>query len=213
LAGQGTGRLDLKVSDLGATQLKNIVEPIRVYSLEVGVSADAAKATAVKRPVRLLRIGVGLAALLFLVAASAAIWRLASGSRFAAPVAEKAATVQPAKSVPDLSIVVLPFANLSNDPAQDYFADGITQTLTNDLSHIDGLFIISRNTAFTYKGKAVDARQIGKELGVRYVLEGSVQRDQSRVRVTAQLTDAATGRQVWELLHDSSDLAKCRYTC
>jgi TolB-like protein len=117
-------------------------------------------------------------------------------SRPAAPVAEQAATAHPAKSVPDLSIVVLPFANLSNDPAQDYFADGITQNLTNDLSRIDGLFIISPNTAFAWKGKAVDARQIGKELGVRYVLKGSVQRDQSRVRVTAQLTDAATGGQV-----------------
>jgi adenylate cyclase len=88
-------------------------------------------------------------------------------SRPAAPVAEQAATAHPAKSVPDLSIVVLPFANLSNDPAQDYFADGITQNLTNDLSRIDGLFIISPNTAFAWKGKAVDARQIGKELGVR----------------------------------------------
>jgi TolB-like protein len=117
-------------------------------------------------------------------------------SRPAAPVAEQAATAHPAKSVPDLSIVVLPFANLSNDPAQDYFADGITQNLTNDLSRIDGLFIISPNTAFAWKGKAVDARQIGRELGVRYVLKGSLQRDQSRVRVTAQLTDAATGGQV-----------------
>jgi TolB-like protein len=91
----------------------------------------------------------------------------------------------------------LPFANLSNDPAQDYLAGGITQNLTNSLSRIYGLFILSRNTAFTYKGKAADARQIGKELGVRYVLEGSLQRDQQRVRVTAQLTDAATGGQVW----------------
>jgi TolB-like protein/class 3 adenylate cyclase/Tfp pilus assembly protein PilF len=194
---QVKSRLDLRVSDLGAKNLKNIAEPVRVYSVEPGVPADAAKATAVKRPVRLMRIGVGLAAVLLLVAAAGAIWRLASVSRFAAPVAEQAATAQPAKSVPDLSIVVLPFANLSNDPAQDYFADGITQTLTHDLSRIDGLFIMSRNTAFTYKGKAVDARQIGKELGVRYVLEGSVQRDQSQVRVTAQLTDAATGGQVW----------------
>src|SRR6202044_3451524 len=94
-------------------------------------------------------------------------------------------------------IVVLPFANLSNDPAQDYFADGITWSLTNNLSRIDGLFVISRNTAFAWKGKAVDARQIGKELGVRYVLEGSVQRDQSRVRVNAQLIDAQSGAHLW----------------
>jgi TolB-like protein/class 3 adenylate cyclase/Flp pilus assembly protein TadD len=195
---QVKSRLDLRVSDLGAMNLKNIAEPVRVYSVEPGVpaesgTANAAKATVVTRPVKLMRIGVALAALLLLVAAGGAVWRLASGSR----PAEPAATAQPAKPVPDLSIVVLPFANLSNDPAQDYFADGMTQNLTNSLSRIYGLFIISRNTAFTYKGKAVDARQIGKELGVRYVLEGSLQRDQQRVRVTAQLTDAATGGQVW----------------
>ena len=199
---QVKSRLDLKVTDLGATQLKNIAEPVRVYSVEPGVpagsgAANAAKATAVQRPARWMRVGAGLAALLLLVAAGAAIWRLASELRSPAPVAEQAASAQPAKPVPDLSIVVLPFANLSNDPAQDYFADGITRNLTNDLSRIDGLFIISPNTAFAFKGKAIDARQIGKELGVRYVLEGSVQRDQQRVRVTAQLTDAATGGQVW----------------
>ena len=76
-----------------------------------------------------------------------------------------------------LSIVVLPFANLSNDPSQDYFADGITENLTTDLSRLRGAFVIARNTAFTFKGKNVDAKEIGKELGVRYVLEGSVQRD------------------------------------
>ncbi len=199
---QVKSRLDLKVTDLGATQLKNIAEPVRVYSVEPGVpagsgTADAAKAAAVKGPARLMGIGVVLAALLLLGAAGAAIWRLASGSRSAAPVAEQAATAQPAKSIPELSIVVLPFANLSNDPAQDYFADGITQNLTNDLSRIGGLFTISPNTAFAYKRKGVDDPEIGKELGVRYILEGSVQRDQQRVRVIAQLTDAETGRQIW----------------
>jgi len=199
---QVKSRLDLKVTDLGAMQLKNIAEPVRVYSVEPGVptgsgTADAAKAAAVKGPARLMRIGVALAALLILMAAGAAIWRLASESRSAAPVAEQAATAQPAKPVPDLSIVVLPFANLSNDPAQDYFADGITQNLTNGLSRIEDGFVISPNTAFSYKGKAVDARRVGKELGVRYILAGSVQRDQGRVRVIAQLTDAETGRQVW----------------
>ena len=87
-------------------------------------------------------------------------------------------------------MVVLPFTNLSNDPAQDYFADGITENLTTELSRIHGSFVIARNTAFTYKDKQVDAREIGKDLGVRYVLEGSVQRDQNRVQVNAQLIDA-----------------------
>ena len=96
-----------------------------------------------------------------------------------------------------LSVVVLPFANLSNDPSQDYFADGITENLTSDLSRIRNSFVIARNTAFTFKGRSIDAREIGKELGVRYVLEGSVQRDQNRVRVNAQLIDAETGAHLW----------------
>ena len=93
-----------------------------------------------------------------------------------------------------LSIVVLPFANLSGDPSQDYFADGVTENLTTELSRIRDSFVIARNTAFTFKGKSLDAKEIGKELGVRYVLEGSVQRDQNRVRVNAQLIDARIRR-------------------
>ena len=106
--------------------------------------------------------------------------------------------------------MVLPFANLSGDPSQDYFADGITENLTTELSRIKDSFVIARNTAFTYKGKAVDAKEIGKELGVRYVLEGSVQRDQNRVRVNAQLIDAETGAHLWadRFEEDVADLFK-----
>jgi TolB-like protein len=96
-----------------------------------------------------------------------------------------------------LSIVVLPFANLSHDPEQEYFADGITEDLTTDLSRIADSFVISRNTAFTYKGKPVDARQLGPELGVRYVLEGSVRRTGDQVRVNVQLIDAENGAHLW----------------
>ena len=107
----------------------------------------------------------------------------------------------PAKLAPAeaarLSIVVLPFANLSGDPSQDYFADGLTDDLTTDLSRISGSFVIARNTAFTYKGKSIDTKEIGKELGVRYMLEGSVRRDQDRVRVNAQLIDAHSGAHLW----------------
>ena len=98
---------------------------------------------------------------------------------------------------PRFSIVVLPFANLSNDPDQEYFADGIAEDLTTDLSRISGLFVISRNSAFTYKGKPVDTKQIGRELGVRYVLEGSVQRSGNQIRVNAQLVDAETDAHLW----------------
>ena len=100
-------------------------------------------------------------------------------------------------SPPHLSIVVLPFANLSGNPEQDYFVDGVTESLTTDLSRISGSFVIGRHTAFTYKGKAVDLKKIGRELNIRYVLEGSVQRSGSRVRVNVQLVDAQTGTHLW----------------
>jgi TolB-like protein len=120
------------------------------------------------------------------------------GYRFVGPVTRMEPTA-PAHiaSAPRLSIVVLPFANLSNDPDQQYFADGITEDLTTDLSRIAHSFVISRNTAFTYKGKSVDTRQIGRELGVRYVLEGSVRRSGNQIRVNAQLVDAETDAHLW----------------
>ena len=100
-------------------------------------------------------------------------------------------------SPPRLSIVVLPFANLSGDPAQDYFVDGVTESLTTDLSRISGSFVTARNSAFSYKGKSIDVRQVGRELNVRYVLEGSVQRSGKRLRVNVQLIDAESGRHLW----------------
>ena len=107
----------------------------------------------------------------------------------------------PAKPAPvdaaHLSIVVLPFTNLSGDPSQDYFADGITENLTTDLSRIRNSFVIARNTAFTFKGRNIPVKEISKELGVRYVLEGSVQRDGNHVRVNAQLIDGQTGAHLW----------------
>ena len=149
---QVKARLDLAVSDLGPTQLKNIAEPVRVYSLQVGVPTQAKPAQA-KPP--------------------------------------------SASTPPRLSIVVLPFANLSGDPEQEYFVDGVTESLTTDLSRVSGSFVIGRNTAFTYKGRHVDLKQIGRELNVRYVLEGSVQRGGSRMRVNVQLIDAETGNHLW----------------
>jgi TolB-like protein/class 3 adenylate cyclase len=100
-------------------------------------------------------------------------------------------------STPRLSIVVLPFANLSGDPEQEYFVDGVTESLTTDLSRISGSFVIGRHTAFTYKGKGVDLTQIGRELNVRYLLEGSVQRSSNRLRVNVQLIDSGTGNHLW----------------
>jgi TolB-like protein/class 3 adenylate cyclase len=149
---QVKGRLDLAVHDLGPTQLKNIAEPIRVYSLQVGQPAVAKPA--------------------------------------AAPAFEKSAP-------PRLSIVVLPFANIGGDPEQEHFVDGVTESLTTDLSRIRGAVVIARNTAFTYKAKKLDVKTIGRELNVRYVLEGSVQRSGNRMRVNVQLIDAETGNHLW----------------
>jgi adenylate cyclase len=104
------------------------------------------------------------------------------------------------------SIVVLPFANMSADPEQEYFSDGITEDLTTDLSHSPHLFVISRNSAFTYRGQDVNVEDVGRELGVRYVLEGSVRKSEGRVRITAQLIDAATGFHLWSQRYDR-DLA------
>src|SRR6202043_159566 len=100
-------------------------------------------------------------------------------------------------SAPHLSIVVLPFVNIGGDPEQDYFVDGVTESLTTDLSRIRGSFVIGRHTAFTYKGKAVDLKKIGRELNIRYVLEGSVQRSGNRLRVNVQLVDAVTANHLW----------------
>ncbi|MGX9429513.1 MULTISPECIES: winged helix-turn-helix domain-containing tetratricopeptide repeat protein [Bradyrhizobium] len=129
------------------------------------------------------------------------------GVRFIGTVHESAvpagATVsdgspKPGFAIPDKpSLVVLPFTNLSSDPEQEYFVDGVTESLTTDLSRMVGIFVIGRNTAFTYKGKHVDLKQIGRELGVRYVLEGSVQRNGSRMRINVQLIDAETGNHLW----------------
>ena len=114
-----------------------------------------------------------------------------------APPPRRAAAPAIAAPPPRLSIVVLPFASLGGGPEQDHFVDGVTESLTTDLAQIANSFIVARNTAFTYKGKPVDAKQVGRELNVRYILEGSIQRGGSRMRVNAQLIDALTGNHMW----------------
>ncbi|MFO0991729.1 MAG: adenylate/guanylate cyclase domain-containing protein [Hyphomicrobiales bacterium] len=209
---QVKGRLEVAVTDLGSTQLKNIAEPLRTYSLQVGKPSQT-KQLASKSPRGSRKssawalVAAGIAALVVAIALGS--WYFLSGGRSTNLATEE----QPNASTPEvarLSLVVLPFTNLSNDPSQDYFADGITENLTTDLSRIPGSFVIARNTAFTFKGKNIDIKQLGKELSVRYVLEGSVQRDQNRVRVNAQLIDATTGAHVWadRFEEDVGDLFK-----
>ena len=192
---QVKSRLDFKVTDLGATQLKNIAQPVRVYSLEVGQPTQGQPKALGSRPRWSFD---ALAAIALLLLAAAGGWTI-FGGRLTKPALAQ-----------HLSIVALPFANLSGDASQDYFADGITENLTTELSRIHNSFVIARNTALTYKGKPIDAKEIGKELGVRYVLEGSVQRDQNRVRVNAQLIDAESGAHMWadQFEEDAADLFK-----
>jgi TolB-like protein/class 3 adenylate cyclase len=124
------------------------------------------------------------------------VWRVQIGR--AVPAAPNRLPVDDALALPDKpSIAVLPFTNLSSDPEQDYFADGMVDDIITALSHFKALFVIARNSSFTYKGRAVDVKQIGRELGVRYVLEGSVRKAANRVRITGQLVDTATGAHLW----------------
>ena len=158
-------RLDIAVSDLGATQLKNIAEPIRAFSLQVGLPAEAKPAAPVEPS-----------------------------------AAEKPAERPSVSGKP--SIAVLPFQNMSGDAEQEYFCDGLVEDIITTLSKLDGLRIIARNSSFVYKGRSLDVREAARQLGVRYVLEGSVRRSGARIRVTAQLIDAADGSHLWAERYD-----------
>jgi len=147
---QVKSRLDLKVSDLGPQSLKNIAEPVQVYSLDADQPA-------------------------------------------------KAASLEPSQAKPGpprLSIVVLPFMHIGGDPDQDHFVDGVTESLTTDLSRMTAAFVIARNTAFTFRGKPINVREIGRQLNVRYVLAGSVQRRGERMRVNVQLVEAESSNHL-----------------
>jgi adenylate cyclase len=193
-------RLPVAFTPLGEQRVKNIADPVRAFRiLGTREGGSMPPSTFGGRRKALRAASVASAALLLIAAAGAAWWLWpGQGSEPRPPPTElpTASITQPG-AAPRLSIVVLPFANLSNDPQQEYFADGITEDLTTDMAHIQGSVVIARNTAFTYKGKAVDAKQIGRELGVRYVLEGSVQRAGDQVRINAQLVDAETGAHLW----------------
>jgi adenylate cyclase len=191
---QVKSRLELQVADLGPQSLKNIADPIRAYLLRQGAPATRKSTQAATRTRGVWRRWSALAAALVVVvvAAGGYAWHAGYASRFmASSVDDKLATA------PRLSIVVLPFENLSGDKEQDYFADAITDDLTTDLSHLPDSFVIARNTAFTYKGKPVDVKQIGRELGVRYLLEGSVRGLEDKISVNAQLISTETGAHVW----------------
>jgi adenylate cyclase len=190
-------RLPVALTALGEQRVKNIAEPLRAFRIGDAIDQDAVPigSGAGRRSVRTRILAV--AAVILVIVGGIAWWLLPDRSPEPRPrETASASPIQPF-SAPRLSIVVLPFANLSNDPGQEYFADGVTEDLTTDIARIEGSLVISRNTAFIYKGKPVDARRIGRELGVRYVLEGSVQRSEKQIRVNAQLVDAETGAHLW----------------
>jgi adenylate cyclase len=187
-------KLPVTFTDQGEQTVKNIARPVRVYALNAEAVASLPEQPSLPTRSQSPRRGsigrwVAQAAAVFMV-----VLLLVIGVGF---LFRRDAHIAPFATAPRLSIVVLPFANLSGDPAQDYLADVITDELTTSLSRIGGAFVIARSTAFTYKGKAVDAKQVGRDLGVRYVLEGSEQNSGNRVRVNAQLIDAETGTHVW----------------
>jgi len=194
-------KLPYAFEDRGEQQVKNIARPVRVYAITPqAIAATELVAAPQRRRVRIVPlIGVLIALTLaaFGIVGDWLWWHGRLAGETPSPATVAARVTPPASTVPRLSIVVLPFENLSHDPDQDYFADAITEDLTTDLSRIAGSFVIARNTAFTYKGIAVDVRRLGRDLGVHYVLEGSVRRIADQVQVDVQLIDAETGAQVW----------------
>ena len=202
-------RLPYAFDDLGEQSVKNIAQPVHAYAMSAAAVALSPEITIPLQPsgpsrrnsTRLAVLVASIATAIGIGIAAWWVWPKGNSSAVPAPASIATSVQRPpaveAKSAPRLSIVVLPFQNLSNDPDQEYFADGITDDLTSDLSRISGSFVIARTTAFTYKGKPTDVKQIGRELGVRYVLEGSVRRTGDQVRMNAQLIDADSGAHLW----------------
>ena len=197
------------VISLGRPQLKNIAERFAVYALLSEPPQDIRQTVRVQRwkLKHTKRTWQVAAAVLALGVVSAGTLVLKS-HYFPTPAPQPTQEALPTRSqapfpLPDEpSLVVLPFDNMSGDPQQDYFSNGITDVLTSDLSRISSLFVIARNSAFTYKGKATNIHDIGKELGVRYVLEGSVQRANDQVRIVVQLIDTSSGGHLWSERYD-----------
>jgi TolB-like protein/class 3 adenylate cyclase/rhodanese-related sulfurtransferase len=198
---QVEAKVDLAFEDLGEQEVKNIPKPVQVFKVLLG--APVTENVAVAAPVatwsrRWPLVAGGLAVLV--LAAGIVLWQQPW-----APREEPASEADMAFPLPDKpSIAVLPFNNMSDDASQEYFADGMTEDLITDLSKISGLFVIARNSSFSYKGQQVKVRQVAEELGVRYVLEGSVRRAGNEVRINAQLIDATTGGHLWAERYDGT---------
>lgn len=192
-------KIDLGFAYLGEQQVKNISDPVKVYKLLID-PADAGKVVGEKRSKadKWFWVLLGFLVLTLFVVGLSAIWNY--NKRHDLEVATVGEMAFPLPDKP--SIAVLPFINMSDDPKQEYFADGMTEDLITDLSQMSGLFVIARNSTFVYKGKPVTIRQVSEELGVRYVLEGSVRKAGDQVRINTQLIDATTGNHLWAKRYD-----------
>ncbi|MGD9279913.1 MAG: tetratricopeptide repeat protein [Desulfobacterales bacterium] len=191
-------KLSLGYHFLGEKDVKNIPEPVRVYRL-LTEPDDAGKMTGVEiKTPKKGKIWIAVAAV-FVAVIGIGIWQF----YMRRPAVEPASEEKMAYPLPDKpSIAVLAFDNLSGEPSQEYFSDGLTEQIISALSKIPNLFVIARNSSFTYKGKPVKVQQVSEELGVRYVLEGSVRKANDRLRITAQLIDAITGHHLWSESYD-----------
>jgi adenylate cyclase len=192
-------KMSLGYHYLGEQDVKNIPETVRVYRL-LTEPEEAGRMIGEKKPKagKWLLAALSAFALIILVVGGLTLWYY-----YLRPTIEIGSIERMGSPLPDIpSIAVLPFNNLSGDPEQEYFSDGITEDIITDLSKISGLFVIARNSVFIYKGKAVKIAEVGRELGVRYVLEGSVRRANGRIRITAQLVDASTQGHLWAQRYD-----------
>ena len=198
---QVKNRLQLGFDFIGEQEVKNIAELVRAYRVVAEGTPVSASARPARKRTIWKRAAIGAVVGVVVLIAGLGIYSY----RHAAQPAKATAESTPVLPLPDKpSIAVLPFQNMSGNPGEDWYSDGLTETLITDLSKWGALFVIARNSSFAYKGKAVDARHVGRELGVRYLLEGSVQRTADRVRINAQLIEAETGRHIWAQRYDRS---------
>ncbi|MDJ0982503.1 MAG: adenylate/guanylate cyclase domain-containing protein [Kiloniellales bacterium] len=195
-------KLPFEYEFLGEREVKNIVSAVKVYQIHLKPGAELPEPTGVSKRKRQIRRQVAVAAgvALMLSAGGLVAWFEPWET------AERASPLdRTAFEVPDKpSIAVLPFENMSDDPKQEYFADGVTEDLTTDLSKLSGLFVVARDSSFAYKGKPLNVQDVARELGVRYVLEGSVRRSDGQIRINAQLIDGFSGGHLWAERYDAS---------
>ena len=192
---QVEGKLPLNFKFIGEQQVKNIAKPVRAYRvLTDAPSGKPRRSHGNKRRGAMIVAGVAIAAILIL----GVVWKVQSPTKDRTSPSEDAALAMPSGT----AIAVLPFTNMSGDPREDYFSDGLTEDIITELARFRELHVLARNTTFQYKGQAVDIQTLGRKLGASYVLEGSVRKSSNRVRITAQLIDVATGAHIWVERYD-----------